>query len=106
MTRFRVAPLDLIPEGTGLRVEAAGRHLALFRVGGRLHALGDRCSHAEASLADGQVYEGTVECPRHGATFDLLTGEALTFPATRPVPVYRADVEGGEVFVELGEEGR
>ncbi len=70
-----------------------------------MHALGDRCSHAEASLAEGEVSGDAVECPRHGASFDLRTGAALSFPATRPVPAYQAEVEGNDVFVDLAEEG-
>lgn len=107
MDRLRVASLDLLPDGAGMRVDAAGRRLAVFRRGGEVFVLGDRCSHAEASLAEGEVVGETVECPRHGATFDLHTGAALSLPATLPLPVYRAEVEDGEVFVHLpaGEEG-
>jgi 3-phenylpropionate/trans-cinnamate dioxygenase ferredoxin subunit len=106
MTRVLVASLDALPDGAGYLVEAGGRRLALFRRGTEVFALGDRCSHAEASLAEGDVYGDTVECPRHGATFDLRTGAALSLPATHPVPVYPAEVEGNEVFVDLAEEGR
>jgi len=106
MTRFLVASLDALPDGAGYLVEAGGRRLALFRRGTEVFALGDRCSHAEASLAEGDVYGDTVECPRHGAAFDLRTGAALSLPATHPVPVYPAEVAGIEVFVDLAEEGR
>ena len=106
MTRLLVASLDLLPDGAGARVEAAGRHLALFRRGAEVFALGDRCSHAEASLAEGEVFGDTVECPRHGATFDLRSGAALCLPATHPVPAYPTEVEGNDVFVHLAEEGR
>jgi 3-phenylpropionate/trans-cinnamate dioxygenase ferredoxin subunit len=105
MTRVRVASLDLLPDGAGMRVDAAGRRLAVFRRGSEVFALDDRCSHAEASLAEGEVFGDTVECPRHGAVFDLRTGAALTLPATCPVPAYPAEVVGGEVFVDIGEEG-
>ena len=106
MTRLRVAELDLLADGAGTRVEAGGRSLALFRRGNEVFALGDRCSHAEASLAEGEVIGDTVECPRHGAVFDLRTGAAISFPATRPVAAYRVEVESNEVFVDLEEEGR
>jgi 3-phenylpropionate/trans-cinnamate dioxygenase ferredoxin subunit len=106
MIRLLVASLDLLPDGAGARVEAAGRRLALFRRGAEVFALGDRCSHAEASLADGEVFGYTVECPRHSATFDLRSGAALSLPATHPAPVYPTEVVGGEVYVLLpaGEE--
>jgi len=105
MTLVRVASFDLVPDGAGLRVEAAGRRLALFRRGSEVLALDDRCSHAEASLAEGDVFGDTVECPRHGSAFDLRTGAALSLPATHPVAVYRTEVLGDDVFVDLGEEG-
>ena len=105
MTRVLVASLDLLPDGAGTRVDAAGRRLALFRRGSEVFALDDRCSHAEASLAEGEVFGDTVECPRHGAVFDLRTGAALSLPATCPVPAYPAEVVGGDVFVDTGEEG-
>jgi 3-phenylpropionate/trans-cinnamate dioxygenase ferredoxin component len=101
MTRLRVTSLDAIPDGSGLRIEAAGQRVALLRSGDRVYAVGDRCSHAEASLAEGLVLDGTVECPRHGAVFDLCTGEARSMPATRPVPVYPVEVSDGEVFVDF-----
>jgi len=106
MTRFLVASLDTLPDGAGYLVEAGGQRLALFRRGTEVFALGDRCSHAEASLAEGDVFGDTVECPRHGSAFNLRTGIALSLPATQPVPVYPAEVEGNDVFVHLAEEGR
>jgi len=99
MDRIRVAALGDLPADRGWRAEVAGHRVALFRQGDEVFALGDRCSHAEASLAEGEVFAGTVECPRHGAAFDLRTGEALSLPATHGAPVYRAEVEGDDVYV-------
>ena len=101
-----VGPLADLPEGRGVRVEAAGHRVAVFRIGDDVYALGDRCSHAEASLAEGEPDDGVVECPRHGAEFDLRTGRALTLPATRPVPVYGAHVRDGVVYLTIDEEGQ
>lgn len=94
---------DFPPGGT--RVEIRGREVAVFRIGDDFYALGDRCSHAEASLAEGEVFDYEVECPLHGAGFDLRTGEHLSLPAARPVPSYRVLVEGGTVLIGLEEEG-
>lgn len=99
MTRTRICRLDDLPESGGLKVDIASTPVAVFRVGGAAYALADRCSHAEASLSEGEVFGLEVECPRHGAVFDLATGEALSLPATRPVAVYRTLVEDGDVFV-------
>ena len=99
MTRTRICRLVDLPESGGLKVEIASTPVAVFRVGDDAYALADRCSHAEASLSEGEVFGLEVECPRHGAVFDLATGEALTLPATKPVAVYRTLVEDGDVFV-------
>jgi 3-phenylpropionate/trans-cinnamate dioxygenase ferredoxin subunit len=90
-----------LPEGRGIRVEAGPHCIALFRTGDAVLAIGDRCSHAEASLSEGDVFDFEIECPRHGATFDLRTGKALSLPATRPVPVYETKTEGGDLYLLL-----
>jgi 3-phenylpropionate/trans-cinnamate dioxygenase ferredoxin subunit len=66
---------------------------------GRVHALGDTCSHAEISLSEGFVEDGRIECWAHGARFDLSTGRALSLPATEPVPVFDVAVVDGDVVV-------
>ena len=99
--RVGIGRLADLPNGRGVRVEAAGHRIAVFRVGENVYAIGDRCSHAEASLAEGEVFNTDVECPRHGSEFNLETGEPDSLPATRPVPVYPVDVEDDEVFLEL-----
>ena len=69
----------------------------------RLYAIGDRCSHADVSLAEGTVYddECQLECIKHGSLFSLINGEALTFPATRPVPVYEIRQDGERILVRV-----
>ncbi len=97
----KITTTAALPEARGIRVEAGPHRIALFRIGGEVHAIGDRCSHAEASLSEGDVFDNEIECPRHGATFDLRTGEPLTLPATKPVPVYETKTEGGDLYVLL-----
>ena len=73
-----------------------------------MYAIGDTCSHAEVSLAEGIVDtdECALECWKHGSLFSLESGEALTLPATRPVPIYVVRVDGDDVFVDLPGEAR
>jgi len=97
----RLLPVADLPEGRGLRVEVKGHRLAVFRIGEDVYAVGDRCSHAEASLAEGEVFATEVECPRHGSEFDLRTGQPRSLPATSPIPVYRVAVVDGDVHVEI-----
>ncbi len=96
-----IAPLAELPDGRGLRVEVNDERIALFRIGDSVHAIGDRCSHAEASLAEGEVFDGEVECPRHGSPFDLTTGEPGSLPATTAVPVYPTAVRDGIVYLTI-----
>jgi 3-phenylpropionate/trans-cinnamate dioxygenase ferredoxin subunit len=102
--RVRIASFDELPDGRGLRVEAGAHRVALFRLGEAVYAIGDRCSHAEASLAEGEVFDHEVECPRHGSGFDLETGVPATLPATRPVPTYAVTVDEGFVYLDLPDE--
>ena len=99
--RLSVGKLVDLPDGRGVRVEAVGHRIALFRVDEAVYAIGDRCSHAEASLAEGELFDTDVECPRHGSEFSIITGEPDSFPATRPVATYPVAVEDGEVFLEV-----
>ena len=99
----RIAPLDDLPDGRGVRVDALGHRIAVFRVGEAVYAMADRCSHAEASLAEGDIFDDEVECPRHGATFDLRTGAARTLPASKPQEKYEVKITGGDVYLALQE---
>jgi 3-phenylpropionate/trans-cinnamate dioxygenase ferredoxin subunit len=93
---------DLEP-GTAKRFDVGAFRLALVRVGDEFHVLGDRCSHEDYSLSEGEVIQDgcEIECWKHGSTFDLLTGEPRSLPATKPVPVYPVKVVGDDVIVEL-----
>lgn len=95
--------VDELPEGEPCRIEVEGRRLAVVRIGERVFALDDRCSHANYALSDGEVdsAELVIECPKHGSAFSLLDGEALTLPATKPVATYAVRVEEGEAWVVL-----
>lgn len=99
--RIEVAPVESFPTEGGLRVDIGEHRIAVFRVGEEVFAVGDRCSHAEASLSEGEVFDRAVECPRHGSEFDLRTGEPLSLPAAKPVPVYAVSVEDGTVYLDL-----
>ena len=100
---IRIAPLDAFPEGEGVRVEVGEHRVAMFRIDREIYAIGDRCSHAEASLAEGELFDFSVECPRHGSEFDIRTGKPTSLPATSPVPVYTVSVIDDEVFLEIGD---
>ena len=105
MTAHLIGRLTDFEPGSARRIEIPGHDdaIAVVRIGDTIYAIGDRCSHANVSLADGTVWtdECELECPKHGSTFSLTTGEPQSFPATRRVPVHRIDVRGDDVFLTL-----
>ena len=99
----RLCRVDEVPPGEARRFEVGRHRICLVRIGDDFYAIGDRCSHADFSLADGEVWveEREIECWKHGSTFSLVTGEPQTLPATKPVPIYEVRVEGDQVMLEL-----
>jgi 3-phenylpropionate/trans-cinnamate dioxygenase ferredoxin subunit len=102
--RVEITRLDQLPRDRGVRVTIGDHRIAMFRVNDDVYAIGDRCSHAEASLAEGELWDLSVECPRHGSEFDLKSGEPQALPATEPVPVYEVSIDDGTVYLELEDE--
>ena len=90
-----------IPEGTMKGFDVGRERVLVARVGGRLCAIGGLCTHQIAHLEDGVLEGQRVLCPRHGAAFDLFTGEPLTAPADMPVEVHEVQAVGGRVRVRL-----
>src|SRR5713101_2386599 len=78
--------------------------IAVYRLNDGFYATDDTCTHAEASLAAGDVdlEECAVECPYHGSFFDIKTGHVLSLPASRPLKTYPVKIVDDEVFVEVG----
>lgn len=97
-----VARFSEIESGSARRVEFDGVPVALVRIDDQVYAIADTCSHANVSLSDGVVWcdEKQLECPRHGSAFSLVDGRPNTLPATQPVKVYTARVEGDDVHLE------
>lgn len=98
-----VCALDDMASGSVHKVVVDGHEIALVRIDDMVYAIGDKCSHADVSLSEGEVSCDTkeLECPRHGSSFSLETGVPSTLPATQPVPVYVAHVKSGRVIVEV-----
>lgn len=101
---IRLGPAEEVKPGAATRYDVGEHRIAVVRIGDDFYALGDRCSHADYSLSEGDVWEDEleIECPKHGSTFSLLTGKPQTLPATRPVPVYKIVRQGDDLYVELG----
>lgn len=99
----RACRAGAVQEGEPLGVRLGGLAVGLFRVGDRLLAVHDICSHEYALLSKGYQEGGIVECPLHQARFDLATGKCLGPPAERDIPVFELRVAGDEIFVGLPE---
>ena len=103
MADVRVCSVDEVKPGSAKRVDVDGHRLAVVRIADDWYVIGDECSHADYSLSEGDVWEDEceIECPQHGSTFSLKTGDPQTLPATQPVPTYQVKVEGEDVVVTL-----
>ena len=99
MPFVKVAQVGQLTPGKAIRVEIDDEPIAIFNVDGDLYAISDTCSHEEASLAEGDVFGTCVECPLHGAEFDLKTGRPRTLPAVSPVATYAIKVEGDDILI-------
>jgi len=101
--RHRLCALDELDDGGVRRFDVGAHELAVVRLGDDVYVIGDRCSHQDVSLSEGEVddEELVLECPKHGSGFHLETGEPSSLPATRPVPVYEVVVSDGDVAVVI-----
>jgi 3-phenylpropionate/trans-cinnamate dioxygenase ferredoxin subunit len=100
-TEIRVCSTADVPDGEARRFDREGLRLCLVHLGDDWYAIGDECTHADYSLSEGMVWpdEREIECPKHGSTFSLETGEAQTLPAVVPVSTYHVRVAGDDVVV-------
>lgn len=96
-----IARLDELADGTATASMAGNQRVLLVRNADTIHAIADRCSHADADLDCGIVRNGWIACPAHGARFDIETGEPLNPPATLPIRVFPVRVRHGAVEVLL-----
>lgn len=101
MTGTVVCRAEELASGEAKRVMVAGLPVCLVRIEDDFYAIGDICTHQNISLAEGEVLveEKSIECWKHGSAFSLETGEPNSLPATRPEPVFKVELEDGNVVV-------
>ena len=97
----KVAEVTDLPAGKGMQVDVGGQPVALFNVDGTYYAIGNSCTHVGGSLSEGTLEGTTVTCPRHGAQFDVASGQVLRPPAGDPVPSYKVEVDGDDIKIEV-----
>ncbi len=99
----RVCSISDVPDGEAKRFELGNIAVAVVRIGDDWYAIGDRCTHQNVSLAEGDVLATSLEleCWKHGSCFSLVDGQPHALPATKPTPVFTVKIEGDDVFVEV-----
>ncbi|WP_374686666.1 non-heme iron oxygenase ferredoxin subunit [Promineifilum sp.] len=101
MSRFvQVGRVEDVPPGARLHHEFEEDTVIVLNVGGEFYCIADLCTHDGGPLADGELHDHQIECPRHGACFDVRTGRVTRLPATEPIPTYRVRIEDGAIWVE------
>ena len=96
-----VATTDEIPNGARKLLEVDGRAIAVFNIAGTYYCIADVCSHDDGPVAEGELVGTEIECPRHGARFDVRTGKVLSFPAIVDIPAYPVRIEDGDVLIGM-----
>jgi 3-phenylpropionate/trans-cinnamate dioxygenase ferredoxin subunit len=106
MALVKVAAASDIPEGEARRYVVEGREIAVVNCGDQVFAVDDICSHQHSHLSEGEIDcdFGTIECPKHGSTFDLESGRPRALPATTPVRAYTVKVEDDDILIEVSDD--
>ncbi len=103
MPRERVGGISEIPDGSVHSFNINGKKIAVCNVSGSFHAIEDVCTHDGAPLDQGFLEGEMITCPRHGAKFDVITGEAVGMPAVVAVKTFEIEIEDDVIFVNIGE---
>jgi 3-phenylpropionate/trans-cinnamate dioxygenase ferredoxin subunit len=97
----KVATVDEVPPGSVTTVLVEDERVAIFNVDGEFYAIADTCTHAESSLSEGELNGYVIECPLHGARFDVRDGRVLSMPAVVGVESFAIKVEGQDLLIGL-----
>lgn len=97
----KAVKVSAVPVGEAVVVEVDDEEVALCNVGGEIYAVANLCTHDGGPLGEGSLIDHQIECPRHGARFDVRTGEVKALPAILPIPTYEVEIRGEEVFVDV-----
>ncbi len=92
---------DLVEDDDVIALMAGIRRLAVYKIDGSIYVTDDRCTHQEASLAEGYLDGTTIECPRHQGVFDICTGKALGPPLEHDLRTYPVKIDGGRVLINV-----
>jgi 3-phenylpropionate/trans-cinnamate dioxygenase ferredoxin subunit len=96
-----VAKTGDVPPGYVISVEVEGTGMALCNVDGEFFAIADECTHRGGQLDEGELEGDVIECPRHGAQFNVRTGAVVEGPAVEPIDTYPVEVRGDTILVSV-----
>ena len=94
-----VAQVEEVKPGERIVLDVKEHYIVLFNVDGTYYAIEDLCTHDDGPLGDGELSGTIIECPRHGAQFDITTGRVVRMPAITPVPRYDVRVVDGTIQI-------
>ena len=100
---YPVCEVNDIPPGERIFVEIGDLPVVILNVAGDFYAIADVCTHDDGPLGDGEVEDHQIVCPRHGARFDIRSGEVLSLPAVKGVNSYPIRVEDHMIFIGVEE---
>jgi 3-phenylpropionate/trans-cinnamate dioxygenase ferredoxin subunit len=101
-TLVTLAKTTQIPVGQFKAVQAGGKNLLVCHTESGFHVIDDTCTHDDGPLADGWLEGDAIECPRHGAKFDVTSGKVLCLPAAVPIKSYPVHIDGEDIKVDVG----
>lgn len=96
-----ILPADQLPVGERVFVEIEGLSIVVFNIAGELFAIADVCSHDDGPVGEGDIEGFAITCPRHGAQFDVRSGQVLQMPAVVDIPAYPVRVIDGMIQVGI-----
>lgn len=99
ITYFQVLAEEDLASGERIFIEVDNEPVVIFKVGENLYAIGDRCTHDDGPLGDGELEDHQITCPRHGAKFDIVSGKAMSLPAVEPTKVYPVRIIDGQIEI-------
>lgn len=104
MQEYQLAcPIEDVPIGGMQLVELEDRLAIVFNIDGNYHCIDDVCTHDGGPLSEGELQGCQIICPRHGARFDVTTGEALTMPATQNTGCHEVKLDDGNIYIKINE---
>jgi 3-phenylpropionate/trans-cinnamate dioxygenase ferredoxin subunit len=96
-----IAPAQDLPNGQRMFVDIDEEKIVIFNIAGSYYAIADVCSHDDGPVGDGELDGYEITCPRHGAVFDVRTGQVLSLPAIVDIPAYPVRLVDGQIQIGL-----